>query len=199
MNRPENDDIDDRNKWVHRDIYTQIKDLNWFERYAAEKIMLSKSAAFNSGQSFFCILCCLLKAICQQCMNYRTQANEFWPNHVRPAGFLALLVWFLENEMVHHVPPLVLVSPSHSDSFLEPIRVEGRGPCRGSGEAIRTTMGMEEGGGEEFAYWAVSWLVLDLSRTLTTILIVLLQFVFSQYLWGSETLHEEVDQRLTQM
>jgi len=27
----------------------------------------------------------------------------------------------------------------------EPIRVEGRGPCRGSGEAIRTNMGMEEG------------------------------------------------------
>lgn len=25
------DDIDKRNKWVHRDIYTQIKDLNWFE------------------------------------------------------------------------------------------------------------------------------------------------------------------------
>lgn len=55
------------------------------------------------------------------------------------------------------------------------------------------------GGGEEFAYWAVSWIVLDRSRTLTIILIVLLQFFFSQYLWGSETLHKEVDQRLTQM
>lgn len=51
-----------------------------------------------------------------------------------------------------------------------------------------------EGGGEEFAYWAVSWLVLDWSKTLTIILIVLLQLVFNRYLWGSETLHKIVDQ-----
>lgn len=81
-------------------------------------MLLSKFAAFNSGQSFFCILCChLIKLSVSNAWITEHKQKSSVRITGRPAGFLTLLVWCCEYEVVHHVPPQVLVSPSHSDYF----------------------------------------------------------------------------------
>lgn len=97
----------------------------------------NKNEHQNKGrlQLFLPLIHSLLYIVLSTLKAFRGQRfNRTHRNEQITAVFSHRLCVIHKSATLRHVPPRVLLPPSPLNSSLEPIRVEGRGPCRGSGE-----------------------------------------------------------------